>query len=197
MSPAPAHTSRSAIIAAGRALLEEGGLDAVTMATVAAEVGVKPPSLYKHIRDRSALLAAMATDGAEELGRVLAQAGARAGDTPTERLVALADAYGDFARRSPRTAAMLFAGLGPELQAPLEAAALSARPIIEVAAELVGADGVLAAARVLTAFAYGFTSMETAGAFRFGGDVDEAFRWGVAALARGLAAGETETGRPD
>jgi AcrR family transcriptional regulator len=189
MSPAVARTTNGAIVAAGRALLEEGGLDAVTMVTVAAKVGVKPPSLYKHFRDRAALLAAMAADGAKELGAVLADADARAGRTPTERLASLAAGYRDFARRSPRTAAMLFANFGPELQAPLDAASVAARPVLDVAADLAGSDAALPAARVLTAFAYGFTSMETAGAFRFGGDVDEAFRTGVAALARGLAGG--------
>jgi len=189
MSPARALTSLPAIVAAGRSLLEEGGLDAVTMATVAARVGVKPPSLYKHVRDRAALLAAMATDGAQELAVVLAEAARKRADAPpAERLTALAGAYRGFARRSPRTAAMLFANYGPELQAPLEPAGLAAKPVIDVAAELVGAARSLAAARVLTAFTYGFTSMEAAGAFRFGGDVDEAFQLGVAALARGLAA---------
>lgn len=194
MSPAPARTSRRAIIAAGRALLEEGGLDAVSMVTVARRVGIKPPSLYKHVRNRSELLAAMATDAADELGGLLAQAAVRPGDPPAARLTALAEAYRDFARRSPRATGLLFADVGPEARAPVEAAARAAQPVVEVATELVGAADALAAARALTAFAYGFTSMEAAGAFRLGGDVDDAFRQGVAALARGLGAGGTDDG---
>ncbi len=186
MSPARARTSRAAIVAAGRALLDEGGLDAVTMATVAVRVGVKPPSLYKHVRDRPQLLEAIATDAADELGGILAEAGTGPGGDPTARLAALADAYRAFARRTPRAAAILFTDLGPGSRPPVEAAARAAQPVIDVAAELAGPDDALAAARVLTAFVYGFTSMESAGAFRLGGDVEEAFRRGIAALARGL-----------
>ena len=58
MSPTPARTNREEIVAAARSLLEEEGLHAVTMANVANRVGVRPPSLYKHVRDRSALISA-------------------------------------------------------------------------------------------------------------------------------------------
>lgn len=36
------------------------------------------------------------------------------------------------------------------------------------------------------AFAHGFVSMELAGAFRLGGDLDEAWRYGIEAAIRGL-----------
>ncbi len=48
MSPARSRTSDEAIIAAARGLLEEGGLEAVSMASIAERVGIRPPSLYKH-----------------------------------------------------------------------------------------------------------------------------------------------------
>ena len=187
MSPASARTSVVAIIAAGRALLEADGLGAVTMATVAARVGVKPASLYKHVRDRAALIEAVAADAADELGRVLAAEAPPTSEPPAVRLAGLAEAYRAFALRTPRAAGLLFADLGSGMQPPLEAATRAAQPVLEVAAALAGPDAALPAARVLVAFAYGFTSMEAAGAFRFGGDVDEAFALGVATLARGLA----------
>ncbi len=193
MSPTPARTSRDAIVAAARSLLEEQGLDAVTMANVAGRVGVRPPSLYRHVRDRGALIAAVADEAVLELGRVLEAAvgsapGENADEAADARVLRAALAFRDFAGRSPRSMSLVFAGLGGDLQPSVETAAIAARPLLEVSAELAGQDRALVAARALTAFAYGFCAMEQGEAFRFGGDVDEAFRAGIEALIRGLAA---------
>jgi len=193
MSPTPARTSHAAIVAAARSILEEEGLEAVTMAGVADSVGVRPPSLYKHVRDRGALIAAVADGAVGELGRVIEAAvlpvpGEGAGEGADARVFRAAEAFRALAGRSPRSVSLVFAGLGGDLQPSVEAASTAARPLLELAAELAGADRALVAARALTAFCYGFCAMEQAGAFRFGGDVDEAFHTGISALIRGLAA---------
>ena len=186
MSPTPARTSRDAILAAARRLLEDDGLDAVTMAAVAGRVGVKAPSLYKHLRDRTELVSGVVAAAAAALTAELEAALAAAPDEPPARVRAIATAYRAFARRSPRATALFFADLGPDLPIPQAELARSARPVLEVAAALAGEGRALPAARTMTAFVHGFTSMESAGAFRLGGDVDEAFELGIEALIRGL-----------
>ena len=187
MSPTPARTSRDAVLAAARALLEEGGLDAVTMATVAKRVGVRPASLYKHVRDRQGLIGAVVEGAALELGAALTSAGTEAGADPRARAEALAHAYRGFAAQHPRVTALLFADLGPVTSLGAEASGRAAAPVLDVTTDLVGPARALPAARVLVAFVHGFTSMEAAGAFRLGGDIDAAFEMGVALLAEGLA----------
>ena len=53
-----------------------------------------------------------------------------------------------------------------------------------------GADHALDAARLLTAWATGFVTMELAGAFRLGGDLDDAYDYGIAHHVGSLVSGE-------
>ncbi|MDQ1176939.1 hypothetical protein QE416_001675 [Microbacterium sp. SORGH_AS 421] len=62
-------------------------------------------------------------------------------------------------------------------------------PVLRTTTSAVGEGHALDAARLLTAWATGFVTVELAGAFRLGGDLDEAYRYGrnhlVASLTRG------------
>ena len=68
----------------------------------------------------------------------------------------------------------------------ISATARAAAPLLALAERLVGNDRALRAARLLTAFAHGFVSMELNGAFRLGGDVNAAFRDGIDVLVGAL-----------
>jgi AcrR family transcriptional regulator len=186
VSPARARTSPAEIVAAGRDLLEAGGLDAVTMQAIAERVGIRAPSLYKRFPGRGALIAAIAAAALEDLARQLTPL-SRDRD-PAKGLRSLANAFRAFARANPRTYELLFRNLPPDARPPAELNAAAAAPILEVAKRLVGPDRALEAARLVTAFAHGFVSMELSGAFRLGGDVDTAYRYGVDVLVSALAA---------
>jgi AcrR family transcriptional regulator len=187
VSPTPARTSGTAIIATAAALLEADGLEAVTMAAVAEQVGVRAPSLYKHVADRSALIVAVADGAVADLGVAMAAAAGASGTTEA-RLRHVATAFRVFARSRPRATALVFAGLGTEHQPSVAAAQAAVAPLLTLTAELAGPVRALEAARAMTAFAYGFAAMEAGAAFRFGGSVDAAWEAGLEALIRGLGA---------
>ncbi len=193
MSPAPARTSRDAILSAARALLEEGGLDAVTMAAVGDRVGVRGPSLYKHVPNRAALIRAIAEAVTEDLGRALRQAVAT-GDPQTD-LRAAALAYRAFVHANPNGYGLLFTNVAPELQPDPAAVAETGRPLVEAMVSVVGPDASLAAARTVAAWAHGFVSMELAGAFRLGGDLDDAYAAGIESILAGVSAAATPASR--
>ncbi|MDT8915720.1 TetR-like C-terminal domain-containing protein [Amycolatopsis sp. PS_44_ISF1] len=173
--PTPEKTSLSAIVAAGREILESGGPDRLTMQSVAGRVGVRAPSLYKHVRDRAALVAAVAGAAIDELvARLEATDGSFEG---------LAREYRGFAQDNPEGFRLMMLST----LAPPEALDRAVAPILKVSRELAGEGTSLEAARLLTAWATGFIQMELAGAFRLGGDVDRAFEYGLARLRRALA----------
>ena len=193
MSPAPARTSNDAIIRAARHILEAEGLAGLTMRRVAEEVGVKGPSLYKRVPDREALLRAVADGVVEDLSQALA--GADATDDPAADLGSTAVAYRDFVRRNPNAYRLLFtdlpSGANPD---PAILAALG-EPIVRAVARLAGEQASLEGARTFVAWAHGFVSMELAGAFRLGGDLDAAYAFGVRAIITGVSGRVTPASR--
>lgn len=173
--PTPERTSTAAIIEAGRDLLEESGLSGLTMQSVAQRVGVRAPSLYKRVKDRDALIKAVAAATVSDLAARL-----EASDRSIE---GLARAYRAFAHERPEGFRLMFASAAP--QELLDRAGLT---IAESTSRITGQSDALHAARLVTAWATGFVQMELAGAFRLGGDVDAAFEYGLTALRRGLDA---------
>ena len=84
------------------AIADKGGLDAVSMRTVADQVGVTPMALYRHFDGKVALLDGMV----ERL--VTSLQPERVSGTWDERLTALAHAYRGVAQRHPWSAQLLF-----------------------------------------------------------------------------------------
>jgi AcrR family transcriptional regulator len=88
---------RSALIKTGFDLLASSGPTAFSVARVARELGVSTAAPYRHFPDRDHLLAAVATQAAEELAVEVERAAEGAGDDPAERFAATAGAYVRFA----------------------------------------------------------------------------------------------------
>jgi AcrR family transcriptional regulator len=188
MSPAPARTTDAAIVAAARDLLEAGGPDAITMQAVAARVGIRAPSLYKHVASRSALLRVVAEDAMAEIGAEIASA-ARTGDA-TADVRSMAFAFRAWAHGAPNAYRNLFGPFPGDDRPSTGLGAAAVAPLLDACTRLVGPARALDAARLLTAYVHGFTNMELAGGFGLGGDIDDAFRWGIETLTRALRDGE-------
>jgi AcrR family transcriptional regulator len=173
--PAHPQTSTAAIVAAGRHLLEERGMGALTMHDVADAVGVRAPSLYKRVRGRPDLFRLILEDVAGELTSAL-DAAASSGD-PVADLRAMAAAYRRFASSNPVAYTLMFA---PHAVPGATARSVrSSATFLRVVAEIAGPRHALPAARTIVAWAHGFITMELAGAFRLGGDVEQAWHFGL------------------
>ena len=90
-----------------RAILEEEGLDGLSLRSVARRAGVSHAAPYRHYASREALLADIACEGIDELRTELAQAVAAPAEKH-ERIVRLATVYLRFAIRHPGLIRLIF-----------------------------------------------------------------------------------------
>ena len=158
------------IVDAARELLEAEGPEGLSMRRVAERVGIRAPSIYKHLPDKQALEAAVISAGFEDLAEVFESAG----ETPE----ALGRAYRAHALAHPHLYRLMTESplARDRLTAGVEERA--ARPLIEA----VGGDA--DAARAAWAFAHGMTILELNGRFPPGADVDAAWAAGMRAFRR-------------
>ncbi|GAA2027926.1 TetR/AcrR family transcriptional regulator [Catenulispora yoronensis] len=174
-SPTGALTERQRqIAAAARTLLDTEGPEGLTMRRVADALGIKAPSLYKHVPDKTALELLVVADGFVEIAEALEAVQLEA--VPAEArnpLSALAKAYRDYAVAHPHLYRLMnYQPLRRDLlPAGLEDRA--ARPLLMA----VGNDG--DKARALWAFAHGMVSLEIDGRFPPDADLPAAWRAGL------------------
>jgi AcrR family transcriptional regulator len=181
----PRGLTRDRVVDAAQALADEDGLRAVTLAAVAARVGVRTPSLYNHVDGLPGLRRALAVRGVTEMGDRLRRATVgRAGGAAVH---ALADAYRSFAHVHPGLYAATVAAPDPA-DRDLHAATTE---VVAVVTAVLGAfdlqgDAVIHAARSIRSSLHGFISLEQAGGFGLDVDVETSFRWTVDLLVRGM-----------
>ncbi|HEV2873107.1 MAG TPA: TetR/AcrR family transcriptional regulator [Actinomycetota bacterium] len=193
------------VVAAGRRLLEEEGPEALTMRRLAERLGIRAPSLYKHLPDKAALEAAIiatgfeeaaaafeaAVEGAAEGGGQGAHGGAGgtaggAGGTTSDgagtgagaALPALAAAYRRFALAHPHLYRLMTNGPLPREHLPPGLEDRTAAPVLRAA-------GSRARARAVWAFAHGMVMLELDHRFPADADLDAAWQAGIAAFQPG------------
>ncbi|MEX0853435.1 MAG: TetR-like C-terminal domain-containing protein [Bauldia sp.] len=177
----------TAVVERAEAVADRDGLEAVTLARLASEFGVRSPSLYKHVEGLDGVRRALAVRGLIEANARIQRA--TVGKTRDEALLALARAYWQFARDRPGLyAASLRAPTPRQNDVAAAGEALLGTVLSVVASYGVSGDDALHATRGLRAIIHGFVSLDAAGGFRLKLDLEESFRRLLSAFARDLAA---------
>jgi AcrR family transcriptional regulator len=167
-------------------IADADGLEAVTLARVAADLGVRAPSLYNHVDGRSDLLRAIAVLGVRELTAALREAAV--GRSSADALTAAAHAYRAYARAHPgRYAATLAAPTRGDAEHRAAASeAVDVMLAIMRGWDLEG-DDAIHAVRAFRSAVHGFVAIEATDGFGMAVDVDASFDRLVATLAGGLS----------
>jgi AcrR family transcriptional regulator len=163
------------VAAAVREVADAGGLEAVTLASVAARLGIRAPSLYAHVEGLAGLRRLLALEAAGAMAEALGEAvGERTG---LEALREIARAYRRFAGRRPGLYAAaqraVRSGRDEELSRALAAVAMPAiRALVEAG---VPAAEQVHLTRAFRSALHGFVELERVGGFGMAGSVDESF----------------------
>jgi AcrR family transcriptional regulator len=163
-------TRKDEILEVAAAVLEEEGPAALTMRALAARMGIRAPSLYKHVRGKDDILVGLQERALIDLAQHLA--------TAAPGLGALANAYRSWAKAHPKLYEVATRRpLAHERLTPgVESAA--AAPIVDAA----GGDEHLA--RALWALAHGLVDLELSDRFPPGADLEATWRTALAKFER-------------
>jgi|HigsolmetaAR202D_1030399.scaffolds.fasta_scaffold09371_2 AcrR family transcriptional regulator len=175
---------RAQVVAVAAQLADANGLEQLTLAQVAAQLGVRLPSLYNHVDGLAGLHYELALYGLRELLEQIRQAAI--GKSGEEAVIALAQAYRAFVLAHPGVYPTTIRASNDEQIARLGDAIIQV--IIAVLAPFeLGQEDMIHAIRGLRSIVHGFATLELAGGFGIPLDRDESFVRLLKAYIQGLA----------
>lgn len=183
-----------AVTEAGAALADEVGFDRLSMALLAERLGVRTPSLYKHVAGQADLAHRIAVLAMDELADDIRDA--TQGRAGRDALLAGAQAMRRYVLDHPGRYAAGNAARPTGLDDPLIPAV--DRVLASWAAMLRGyrlePDQQTHALRMLRSLLHGFASLEAIGSFQMDADVDASFDWMLDLIDHALRVDRSDPG---
>jgi len=185
MSPYPVQTDRKTIVETAFDLIEQEGVENLSLAKLASQLGIKAPSLYRHIANKDALLQAVIELTYLRLFEAYDAALVSANDDSTDQLIKLSHAHRSFGHENPSTYILAYTTSNPELPSNPDMLLERAISIQQIMMQISGEENSLTALRGVLALIHGFISLELNGQFRRGGDLAATFDEVIHAYLRG------------
>lgn len=162
-------------------MIEEAGLENLSLSKLAAQFNVKAPSLYRHAENKAAIIEAVNHATYRELSETILNQTTSVTE-PVERLLAFSRSYREFALANPITYQL---ALGAEMRGDEEALAAIGKQMETLLQPLVETGDTLTALRGLWAVVHGFVMLEINHQMRRGGDLEATFETVVERFIRG------------
>lgn len=180
---------RARVVAVAAELADAHGLDQLTLAQVAARLGVRLPSLYNHVDGMPGLRHELALLGMRQLTERIGHAAiGKSGDAA---VIALAQAYRSFVHEHPGLYGFTLRAPDPADQALIDLSdALIAIVLAVLEPYALGRPAAIHSLRALRSIVHGFATLEQVGGFGLPFDRDESFLWLLRAYIAGLRTGE-------
>jgi len=179
--------TRDRVVRAAAEMADEDGWSRLTLAALATRLGVRQPSLYKHIDSLDDLHRGVSLVARRELGDVIARAAV--GRAHRDALAALCLAYRDWVLAHPgRYAATVRAPAADDLEDQQASAEVVAVVVDVLAGFGLEDERAIDAARTVRSAIHGFVVLEASGGFGLPRGLDTSFTFLVDTLAAGLEA---------
>ena len=177
---------QASVVEAAARLVDEEGIEQLSLGRLAERLGVCTPSLYNHVAGVPGLKHDLALYCLRDLLNRVTRA--TIGKSRTEAIVALADAYRAYARETPGRYALTLQAPDPG-ERELEA---MAQQIVDVVIAVLAPyklseEEAIHAIRSLRSIVHGFSSLEVAGGFGMPVDLDASFHWLITLFIAGLS----------
>jgi AcrR family transcriptional regulator len=183
--PYPQKLSESQILDEAARLVDEAGIGALSMRTLATRLNSHAPSLYRYYPDKETLVRAVSTRFLDELAETVSQ---------QETLAGIARAYWDYGMRHPNRYDVIVCRTS-EAEQPPESAKFQVTEPLHALASRLSPENPLVVARVLWSYLHGAVSLRLAWPTREGLDPEAAFMAGIAAFEACIAEGAAGHGQ--
>ncbi|HEX4306903.1 MAG TPA: TetR/AcrR family transcriptional regulator [Solirubrobacterales bacterium] len=183
----PKGLDADAVVAAAGRIADAEGLEAATISRIAAEVGVRPPSLYNHVTNHAGLMRLLAIESIAELAAAITNAAV--GRSREDAIRAVAVAYRAYAVQHPGRYATTVRAPEPGDTEAETAAAAAITPLVAILAGWgIEGDDAVHLVRVIRSALHGFVTIETGGGFGLPLDLDHSFALLVDCLVAAITA---------
>jgi len=178
------------IIATAAGMADEHGIEAVTLASLSQQLGIRPPSLYNHVNGLNGLRRHLAVAGLKQLAEAIEAAmnkgrAIKSGEDETMREIARA--YIAFARRHPGLYELtLRSPQERDDEYEYESNRLVGMLLEALAPYRLEKNAAIHMIRGFRSYLHGFASLEQRGGFGMPLDVDESMELTIQAFLLGL-----------
>jgi AcrR family transcriptional regulator len=188
---------QATVVEVAAKLVDEEGIEQLTLGRLAERLGVRTPSLYNHVAGLPGLKHDLALYCLHDLLDLILRA--TVGKSRADAIFALANAYRAYAREAPGRYALTLQAPDPGDQELLALAQQAVDVLRAVLAPYrLSEEEAIHAIRGLRSIVHGFLSLEVAGGFGMPVDLDASFHWlinlYIAGLSRSAVNGVKEHG---
>jgi len=177
---------QASVVEAAVKLIDEEGIEQLSLGRLAERLGVRTPSLYNHVAGLPGLKHDLTLYCLHDLLDLILRS--TVGKSRAEAIFALANAYRAYAREAPGRYALTVQAPDPGDQ---EVQALAQQLVDVVRAVLapyrLSEEVAIHAIRGLRSIVHGFISLEVAGGFAMPVDLDASFHWLINLFIAGLS----------